>query len=410
PGDLFCYESCRFTYDGPTSSSVPWIYANGTKTYWVNGISSGQTCQAEEIPDAWVDNGMAIPDRWSAEDVPFGQFLDSEGCYIGINQDRFCQTETGGCPNSVTAPDGKRYCLMSDDDDEDPGDPSDPGDPGDPDEPDDPDEPEEPEVYCDENGGWNGSSYCNAGDDGHWGPGCGWDCGGDDGGGGNDGDDDGNDDGGGDNDGGGGNGGGDNGGGGDGGDQGGDSGDGDGDGGNGDDGGGDGNGDGEGDGDGDQDDGDDGEGDGEGGGIGPGNCDVDGQEAPECTDDQDGVQCAIALNTWHINCRDRLWKADVEGTDEYLAGDSLLGDSDQNAIREQEIDLSDRLTDLDDSGGGFGGSASCPSDKEINLGRFGTITLPMSFLCEWAQRINPMVQALGWLSAALIIVSRMSES
>ncbi len=392
PGELFCYESCRFTYDGPTSSSVPWIYANGTKIYWVNGISSGQTCQADEIPDAWVDNGTAIPDRWDAEDTPFGQFLDAEGCYTGIGNDRFCQVETGGCPNSVTAPDGKRYCLMPDDDDEDPDDPTDPGDPGDPDDPDNPDnpdEPEEPEVYCDENGGWNGSSYCNAGDDGHWGPGCGWDCGGDDGGGGNDGDGDGDgDDGGGDGDNGGGNGGGDSGG------DGGSGGDGDGDGG----------------GDGDQDDGDNGEGDGEGGGMGPGTCDVDGQDAPECTEDQDSVQCAIALNTWYLNCRDKLWKEDTEGTDEYLASDSLLTDSEKNTLREHEIDLSDRLSDLDDSGGGFGGSASCPSDKDINLGRLGTITIPMSFLCDWAQRINPFVQALGWLAAALIVVSRMSEN
>ncbi|KYZ87423.1 hypothetical protein A3Q32_12375 [Alcanivorax sp. KX64203] len=359
-----CYQSCQF--QDPTKRICVYNDDGSLKGCRADYISTGEYCDESD----------------GASDRPFDDYTDAEGCYHDSGLNRYCATPAGDCPNEVVV-DGVRYCRMPGEDDGDPDDPTDPGgpdDPEDPDDPEEPEEPEEPEVYCDENGGWNGSSYCNAGDDGHWGPGCGWHCGGD-GGGGNDGDGDG--------DNGGDNGGGDNG------------------GGNG--GGGDSGGDGDGNGDGD---GDQGDGDGDGGsdGIGSGTCNVDGQEAPECTDDQDGVQCAIVLHTWYLNCRDKLWKEDVAGTDEYLAGDSLLTDSEKNTVREQEIDISDRLSDLDDSGAGLGGSASCPSDLKVDLGRFGTLTIPMTFLCKLATTINPLVQALGWLVAALIVLERFSDN
>ena len=79
-----------------------------------------------------------------------------------------------------------------------------------------------------------------------------------------------------------------------------------------------------------------------------------------------------------------------------------------NEIKTEDVEFQTVLDSLDDSGDGFGGSATCPPDRVVSLGQFGSITFPMEFLCEWAERMRPFIIALGWLSAGLIIMGRMS--
>ena len=179
-----------------------------------------------------------------------------------------------------------------------------------------------------------------------------------------------------------------------------------------------GDGDGDGDGDGSGPGGGGGDGDGDGdcegddcgeGGYGGGTCSDDGRTLPECTSDLDPIQCAIYLETWERRCDAKLWHDELKGDPEYSEGPSLLdAEGEGNEIHEEEVSFNQVLDELDDSGSGFGGSSSCPADRDVSLGPLGTISIPMTFLCDWADRMRPFVIALGWLSAGLIIVGRMS--
>ncbi|WP_156964888.1 thrombospondin type 3 repeat-containing protein [Alcanivorax jadensis] len=142
--------------------------------------------------------------------------------------------------------------------------------------------------------------------------------------------------------------------------------------------------------------------------VSGGECTSEGVTTPSCTH-LDAVQCAIFLETWGTRCDEKLRHEDFIGTDEYREGESLLDVDGEggNAIAQQSIDFGMFLSGLDDSGSGFGGARVCPPDKVISLG-FGTIRLPFTFICEWAERIRPLIIALGWLSAAYIAFQSMT--
>lgn len=149
---------------------------------------------------------------------------------------------------------------------------------------------------------------------------------------------------------------------------------------------------------------------GESSSYGEGSC-VPGEKRiePECSSDMDIIQCGILLETWRQRCDEKERHEDFIGTDDFRGSDSLTdGDNPDNTITSKEVSFSGFLDGLDDSGSGFGGARSCPPDKQISLG-FGSITLPFTYICQWAEKIRPLIIALGWLSAGLIALKAMSE-
>lgn len=141
-----------------------------------------------------------------------------------------------------------------------------------------------------------------------------------------------------------------------------------------------------------------------------GTCEKDHVEEPEC-DSEDAIQCGILLNTWRQRCDDQLFREELEGTEEFNEqGESLLdGNAEENQIGSTEIGFNSFLDGLDDSGSGFGGSNACPADIDINIALIGTISIPFTFICDFATRIRPIIVALGWLAAAFIAFRSMTE-
>jgi len=141
-----------------------------------------------------------------------------------------------------------------------------------------------------------------------------------------------------------------------------------------------------------------------------GTCEKDHVEEPEC-DSDDAIQCGILLNTWRQRCDDQLFREELEGTEEFNEqGESLLdGDAEENQIGSSEIGFNSFLDGLDDSGSGFGGSNACPADIDINIALIGTISIPFTFICDFATRIRPIIVALGWLAAGFIAFRSMTE-
>ncbi|MCQ6263077.1 hypothetical protein MLD55_14140 [Alcanivorax sp. MM125-6] len=79
-----------------TSGSVPWIDVNGSRMYFYTGTSTGDYCDAT--------SGAAPAEPWD-------NYTDEDGCYMGFDG-RYCPGGGGDCPNSVTAPNGERFCRM----------------------------------------------------------------------------------------------------------------------------------------------------------------------------------------------------------------------------------------------------------------------------------------------------------
>lgn len=288
---------------------------------------------------------------------PFENYTDEDGCYMGFDG-RYCPSGGGSCPNSATAPDGGVYCRTPPD--------------------------SEP---CNEGGGPSGDSYCVQDDPNYEEPS----------------DSDGNADS-----------------------------DGDGipnkddsapedpdaDG--------DGTPDGEQDGDGngipDGDPGgiaDDGEGDGNEPGDGyhdGGTCEPDERVEPECSENMDPIQCALAIELFHVRCDATMEHADFIGDEEYLEGPSITsgedGDGDgqpDNAIPTASLDASTVVSGLSEDTISFGNLA-CPADKTFSMpGAFGgSFTLSWEPICDWAAMVRPIVIALGYLMSALIILRKFS--
>lgn len=288
---------------------------------------------------------------------PFENYTDEDGCYMGFDG-RYCPSGGGSCPNSATAPDGGVYCRTPPD--------------------------SEP---CNEGGGPSGDSYCVQDDPNYEEPS----------------DSDGNADS-----------------------------DGDGipnkddpapedldaDG--------DGTPDGEQDGDGNGiPDGDPGgiEDDGEGEGNEPGDgyhdggtCEPGERVEPECSDNMDAIQCALAIELFHVRCDATTEHWDFVGDEEYLEGPSITsgedGDGDgqpDNAIPSATLDAGTVVAGLSEDTISFGNLA-CPADRTFSMpGAFGgSFTLSWEPICDWAAMVRPIVIALGYLMSALIILRKFS--
>lgn len=287
---------------------------------------------------------------------PFENFTDEDGCYMGFDG-RYCPSGGGGCPNSATAPDGGVYCRTP---------------------------PSEP---CNEAGGPSGESYCGQDDPNYEEPDAG------DGNADSDGDGIPNKD-----------------------DPSPDDPDADGDGTT----------DGEQDGDGngipDGDPGgiaEDGEGDGNEPGDGHhdgGTCEPGERVEPECSDNMDAIQCALAIELFHVRCDATTEHRDFVGDEEYLEGPSITsgedGDGDgqaDNAVPTATLDAGTVVAGLSEDTISFGNLA-CPADRTFSMpGAFGgSFTLSWEPICDWASMVRPIVIAIGYLMSALIILRKFS--
>ncbi|MCH2552187.1 MAG: hypothetical protein MK001_08295 [Alcanivorax sp.] len=324
-----------------SSGSVPWIQVNGVRRYFYDATSTGVYCD---------ESDGAEPSE------PWDEYTDEDGCYQGFDG-RYCPGGGGGCPNSVTAPNGQTYCRAP-----------------------------ETDESCNEAGGSTGDWYCGQDDPNYEEPS----------------DSDGNADS-------------------------------DGDGiPNADDpypedpdADGDGTQDGEQDGDGngipDGDPGgiDDGEGDGNEPGDGyhdGGTCEPGERVEPECSDNMDAIQCALAIELFHVRCDATTEHRDFVGDEEYLEGPSITssedGDGDgqpDNAIPSATLDAGTVVAGLSEDTISFGNLA-CPADRTFSMpGAFGgSFTLSWEPICDWAAMVRPIVIALGYLMSALIILRKFS--
>lgn len=137
---------------------------------------------------------------------------------------------------------------------------------------------------------------------------------------------------------------------------------------------------------------------------------------PECSSELDGVQCAIYLNNWHHRCEqkkqfDQLYGSESDREQIITEGESFLDPDDpKNQLpgsgpdgaggpNDTTINFSDAVDMLDDSGFVSG---SCPSD--ISYSVFGeTFYFTYQPVCQVLTMVNPVIVALGWFAAALII-------
>tara|TARA_R110000850_G_scaffold123220_5_gene241212 strand:- start:1313 stop:2311 length:999 start_codon:yes stop_codon:yes gene_type:complete len=324
-----------------SSGSVPWIQVNGVRRYFYDATSTGVYCD---------ESDGAEPSE------PWDEYTDEDGCYQGFDG-RYCPGGGGGCPNSVTAPNGQTYCRAP-----------------------------ETDESCNEAGGSTGDWYCSQDDPNYEEP--------------SDGDGNADSDGDGipnkddpapedpDAD-------------------------------------GDGTQDGEQDGDGngipDGDPGgiDDGEGDGNEPGDGyhdGGTCEPGERVEPECSDNMDAIQCALAIELFHVRCDATTEHRDFVGDEEYLEGPSITssedGDGDgqaDNAIPSETLDAGTVVAGLSEDTISFGNLA-CPADRTFSMpGAFGgSFTLSWEPICDWAAMVRPIVIALGYLMSALIILRKFS--
>lgn len=140
-----------------------------------------------------------------------------------------------------------------------------------------------------------------------------------------------------------------------------------------------------------------------GAGIGEGSCSPEGQTAPNCTGDHDPITCAIAINTWQVECNSKLWRDDLVGDAEFNTRDTLLdGENPKNKIATVESSAFYEGADFNTQR--FGGNASsCPADRSVSvLG--GTIRFTYSWICAFASLIRNIVLAIAYFVAALIYI------
>lgn len=138
--------------------------------------------------------------------------------------------------------------------------------------------------------------------------------------------------------------------------------------------------------------------------------------APTCDKDLDGIQCHIYLNNWQARCEETQRHYELYGTpedqQEYAekGAEFLDPENPQNRLpgldengqygpNDTVVNFADVTSNIDDTGFIAG---SCPSD--ISYSVFGnTFSLSYQPICQLLQTINPVIVALGWFSAALII-------
>jgi len=138
---------------------------------------------------------------------------------------------------------------------------------------------------------------------------------------------------------------------------------------------------------------DDGEGDGNEPGDGyhdGGTCEPDERAEPECSENMDPIQCALAIELFHVRCDARMDHQDFVGDEEYLEGPSITssedGDGDgqpDNAIPTASLDAGTVVSGLSEDTISFGNLA-CPADKTFSMpGAFGgSFTLSWEPICD----------------------------
>ncbi|WP_421711329.1 virulence factor TspB C-terminal domain-related protein [Alcanivorax sp.] len=160
-----------------------------------------------------------------------------------------------------------------------------------------------------------------------------------------------------------------------------------------------------------------GDGDDSKGAIGEGDCDPGSSvKAPECDKDLDGIHCAIFLNNWQARCEETQRYHELYGTpedrQEYAdkGADFLDPENPENRLpgidengqygpNDTVVNFTEVANSIDDTGFLAG---SCPSD--ITYSVFGnSFSLSYQPICQLLQTINPVIVALGWFSAALIL-------
>lgn len=148
-----------------------------------------------------------------------------------------------------------------------------------------------------------------------------------------------------------------------------------------------------------------------------GNCDPGANvQAPECDNQMDGIQCAIYLNNWQARCEETQRHYQLYGTPEdqqeyaekgadFLDPENPLNrlpgidENGEYGPNDTVVNFSDVTSNIDDSGFLSG---SCPPDLNANaLG--ASLSFSYQPICQLLQTINPIIVALGWFSAALII-------
>lgn len=164
---------------------------------------------------------------------------------------------------------------------------------------------------------------------------------------------------------------------------------------------------------------DDGEGDGNEPGDGyhdGGTCEPDERLEPECSENMDPIQCALAIELFHVRCDATTEHRDFVGDEEYLEGPSITssedGDGDgqpDNGIPTSTLDAGTVISGLSEDTISFGNLA-CPADRTFSMpGAFGgSFTLSWEPICDWAAMVRPIVIALGYLMSALIILRKFS--
>ncbi|MEO1902139.1 MAG: virulence factor TspB C-terminal domain-related protein [Alcanivorax sp.] len=141
-------------------------------------------------------------------------------------------------------------------------------------------------------------------------------------------------------------------------------------------------------------------------GVSGGTCseNEDERTPPDCEDDTGGLECAVALNTWEIQCDQELWQADLRGSENYNNdpdGDSLLNDSNEkNEIRESQVDVSEYFEGFDDDGFLSGSSDAPVYDFEVFGQSYEVDMVPM---WELAEMLGYLILAMAYFWAACIV-------
>lgn len=141
-------------------------------------------------------------------------------------------------------------------------------------------------------------------------------------------------------------------------------------------------------------------------GVSGGTCseNEDERTPPDCEDDTGGLECAVALNTWEIQCDQELWQADLRGSENYNndpEGDSLLNDSNEkNQIKESQVDVSDYFDGFDD-GGFLSGSSDAPVYDFQVFGQ--SYEVDMAPMWELAEMLGYLILAMAYFWAARIV-------
>lgn len=137
-----------------------------------------------------------------------------------------------------------------------------------------------------------------------------------------------------------------------------------------------------------------------------GTCTQDERAEPECHD-MDATQCALAIELFHVRCDEKLRYEALYGTPQQhdqIAGDDdnlLNGQNQANEIPTDVININHVVSDLDDDSWLTG---SCPAPVSFNVMGAGTLQFTFEPACRLMELLRPVVIALGYLAAALIIL------